>query len=485
MSERKRRMGLGAKMNAAILSALVVGFGLVSGYLGWALVNSHRRLTDASLERAADLLAAAVENLMLPGEAPIAVAFFDEVARVDARYSVALYRRDGSGAFSDDSTAAAVNARLGTPRFPLEMRRPAFPPPDPEAVAAAAATPPADHRNESEAALSGGSKARVARLYRPLVNLPKCVACHGGDHTVRGMVSVAADVSAGYEERRSAAAVVVVLFAAMASATGVGLSRFLRRTIVAPVRLVGEVCERVGKGDFSGRVEWPADDEAGDLAARVNEMTSGLRERAELAKYVSGSTISAVRGDQRGRRERRVLLFSDVRGFTAFSEARPAEEVVRALNRILDLQTRAIHAAGGDVDKFVGDEVVAVFGGDGAEERACAAALELHRAVARAAAEPGAPALAVGAGIAAGDVVYGMIGSADRADFTVIGDSVNTAARLCAAAKAGSTLVHESAARALAGGGSGFVLEGPYGIELKGKKGKQAVYLLKEGGAHG
>jgi len=109
------------------------------------------------------------------------------------------------------------------------------------------------------------------------------------------------------------------------------------------------------------------------------------------------------------------------------------EQVVRVLNRLLERQSEIIRAHGGDIDKFAGDEIVAVFSGDRGPSSACAAALGIAELCARNAAE--FDRLAVGAGIATGSVIHGMIGSRRRADFTVIGDSVDLASRLCGIAR--------------------------------------------------
>ena len=476
---RKRiAFGISTKVNAVILATLVAGFGAVIAYFGWTLVATRAELTRTTLEQETDILAASIENFMISGEAPVAVAYFKEIAQRNPDFEISLYRRDGTGAFSDDTTAAKVNGRIGRARFPLELKRPVFPPPDKAGMGPTTSLPPSNVMLEMDATMVDGRMARMISVYRPLVNLPKCVGCHGGDHTIRGVVRVSVDITASVNAQRAAIGVSGGLFVAIVGLVGAVLARFMRRTVVSPVKAIGELCARVAGGDFSGRVDHPVADEIGNLAKTVNEMTLGLRERSELSKYVSGSTISAIRGSQSGLRDRRTLLFSDIRGFTAFSERYPAETVVEALNAALDAQSRIVVEEGGDVDKFVGDQVVAVFSGDDAEARACAAAIRIHEGVRSVrCAEP----LSVGIGIATGDVIHGMIGSQTRADFTVVGDAVNTAARLCSAAKGGMTLVHSSAALALRGR-EGFTLKGPYGIGLKGKKNRQAVFVLEAGG---
>jgi adenylate cyclase len=98
-------------------------------------------------------------------------------------------------------------------------------------------------------------------------------------------------------------------------------------------------------------------------------MIRELSERLELMKFVSRETVSAVRaadaaGVARGGERRRVaLLFSDIRGYTAFTEAVAPEVVVEMLNQYLEVQTAIVEGQGGDVDKFIGDALVAVFQG--------------------------------------------------------------------------------------------------------------------------
>ncbi len=210
-------------------------------------------------------------------------------------------------------------------------------------------------------------------------------------------------------------------------------------------------------------------------------MVRGLRERSELTKYVSAGTIGAIQDSQEPRRVRKTLLFTDVRGFTSYTGSHDPERVVGILNKLLEEQSRIIHEHQGDIDKFVGDEVVAVFTGEDSPTRACSAAKAIMSAV-----RDGREAydgLTLGAGIASGEVIQGMIGSARRADFTVIGASVNIAARLCGLAKPGQILVARDAREAV-GSAPEYSFRGPFKTALKGVDGPSVLYLLEsEGGA--
>ncbi len=148
------------------------------------------------------------------------------------------------------------------------------------------------------------------------------------------------------------------------------------------------------------------------------------------------------------------IMFVDICGFTAISERESADVVVRLLNKYFDIIVREVIARGGLVDKFMGDAVLAVFRDENHLERALEAALAVNRGI-----EATQDNLTgeqtfhpkVSIGINTGDVVSGNVGSATlkRFDFTVIGDVVNTAQRLQAAAKPGQILINETTAQRL------------------------------------
>lgn len=234
------------------------------------------------------------------------------------------------------------------------------------------------------------------------------------------------------------------LAAAIAGAAifALGISRpILQITRTALAVAMGDLHARVGKVNSR--------DEIGDLAARFDDMIVQLNERFELQKFVSRETMKAIQGsDQRvvslgGDRRRAAMLFADIRGYTAFSEKRDPEEVVAVLNGYFQQLADVVAANHGDIDKFVGDQIMAVFDGARMTKHAVQCAIEIMRVMVTLAPETGAD-LSIGIGVHVGEVVAGAMGSRERKDFTVLGDAVNLTARLCSNALAGQTLVTQA-----------------------------------------
>lgn len=143
------------------------------------------------------------------------------------------------------------------------------------------------------------------------------------------------------------------------------------------------------------------------------------------------------------------MVFADIRGSTALGERMSPGEFRALLDRFYASASEAVFANNGMVDKFVGDEIMAVFPpllGERHAERAVAAALDILRATGHA--DPDGPWVPVGAGVHTGDVWFGAVGEGSHVDLTVVGDPVNTTARLAAAAGVGEVLVSEDAATA-------------------------------------
>ena len=224
----------------------------------------------------------------------------------------------------------------------------------------------------------------------------------------------------------------------------------LTNRITRPIDELVEGIEQLERGNYEHVVPVVSNDELGRLTGTFNTLVAHLRERLQMLKFVSGATLEAIKKNLDsvqlgGERREATLFFSDIRGFTSWSERRRPEEVVEMLNRYLRIQAEIVHQHRGDVDKFVGDELVAVFTGEQRDRDAVAAAVAIQKALADLGAAPSA-GISVGIGINSGLVVMGAVGSAARMDYTVIGSHVNLAARLCTAAAPGQILIAEQVA---------------------------------------
>src|SRR5215472_4611695 len=225
---------------------------------------------------------------------------------------------------------------------------------------------------------------------------------------------------------------------------GFGWSAALPATNQFGVVLSWATSKAVGRGDGWSALELAAIEElSGTLALAIKGSSAPIATRDLLAAYLGGDAADRVSAGQvqRGSVSRiaAAILFADVRGFTNFAQETAPEEVTRRLNGIFDCLGDPVRAGGGEILKFLGDGVLAVFlPPDGTNvavvtPAALAAAREtLARVEALNATETAAgnPALSLNIALHAGEVTYGNIGTAERLDFTVIGPAVNEAARL-------------------------------------------------------
>lgn len=258
---------------------------------------------------------------------------------------------------------------------------------------------------------------------------------------------------------------------------------FLTAVLIQRIKMLNKATKEVASGKFN-QLPVKGSDELAELTDAFNNMTVAVKERLMMTRYVSGATIEKIRQTHvvddvslGGTRNEECLFFSDVRGFTRFSEQNAPDEVVRYLNQLLNLQVEIIKKHRGDIDKFVGDEIMAVFRGEKKEYRAVQAAVEIQQAMhALAERESVFKALRIGIGINTGVVVVGNIGSYDRMDYTSIGDAVNTAARLCSNAKAGEIIISETVKEKMSEGD--LTLSDPFTLPLKGKQTALNLYRV-------
>ena len=308
---------------------------------------------------------------------------------------------------------------------------------------------------------------RIGLRTRLLATLP--ALCWGTGAIVGGVTS-------RLGEGADTLAVASVVAVAATLIGSIWLILVLADSVTGPLTSLGAATRRVSEGDLTARAPVVSTDETGDLARSFNAMVRGLRERERLrdafGAFVDPALTERVLDegvDLRGEEVEVSVLFLDVRGFTTMSESASAQEIVARLNELYEEVVPAILRHGGHANKFIGDGLLAVFGAperlDDHADRAVAAALDIAECVDR----RFGGALRVGVGVNSGRVLAGTIGGGGRLDFTVIGDTVNTAARVESATRVtgDDVLVTEATVKLLRDGRDGFD-ERP-SVPLKGK----------------
>ncbi|QAT85409.1 FHA domain-containing protein [Corallococcus sp. CA054B] len=214
-------------------------------------------------------------------------------------------------------------------------------------------------------------------------------------------------------------------------------------------------------------------------AALAEQIRNEAVTRAELSRFLSKAVADAViNGGTEDLRQSRLAevscLFADIRGFTTLAESDSPQEVVSMLNSFFTAMADVVFRYEGNLDKFIGDCVMAVWGPPSSHPddpaRALRAALEMQDAVTelnRQRVLDGKKPIEVGIGVNTGQAVVGYMGSAERHEFTAIGDTVNTASRLCGIAKSGEVLASEATVRK---SGPGFDVEELPVLQVKGKE---------------
>ncbi|MFV0315343.1 MAG: adenylate/guanylate cyclase domain-containing protein [Microthrixaceae bacterium] len=215
------------------------------------------------------------------------------------------------------------------------------------------------------------------------------------------------------------------------------------RSVTRPVERIRQGLRRIESGDLD--VDLPVDDlgELGRLTQGVNNLAAGIREREELRDLFGrqvgqgGLTDLATPGSGSatvGELRDVTVLFVDLQGFTSFAERHSPVEVVEILNRFFGTVVAVVGREGGWINKFEGDAAMCIFGAPQDQPDHRLRALRSAAALPRELARDGGP-LSAGIGVASGEVLAGFVGTPERFEYTVIGDVVNVASRLCEAAK--------------------------------------------------
>jgi class 3 adenylate cyclase len=259
-----------------------------------------------------------------------------------------------------------------------------------------------------------------------------------------------------------------------------------------PIRDLAEGTKRVAAGDYSQRLPVVQDDDLGALAASFNRMQAGLAERQRLqaafGTYVDPALAARLleQGDDvfTGERRQVTVMFVDIRDFTPFAEAHTAEDTVSRLNALFEIVVPAVVAAGGHVNKFLGDGALAVFGAPNDLADHADAAVNTAVLIDRLVAERFGGELRIGIGINTGVVIAGTIGGGGKLEFTLIGDTVNVAARVEQFTKTtgDAILLTQQCVDALASRPTGLIDRGLH--VLKGKSAAASVSAKRPTGVH-
>jgi adenylate cyclase len=223
-----------------------------------------------------------------------------------------------------------------------------------------------------------------------------------------------------------------------------------------PISAILKATDEIGRGNYQYRIPLKRNDELGNLAIAFNNMGQELWKNSmtekSFGKYVGTEILDLILANPetdwlKGTRNQATILFGDVRGFTSYATKKSPEEVVEALNAYLEIATSHIIQFGGYIDKFIGDAVMGVFGvpvyRKDHVERAARAAIKIQEELHKASRDGNQLLASVGISIHTGVVVAGNVGSQSKMEYTVIGDSVNVAARLNTLANSGEVVVSQ------------------------------------------
>lgn len=294
-------------------------------------------------------------------------------------------------------------------------------------------------------ALSTGPAPR-SRLFGAMTRVRMSWALGSGIPVV-GLIIVAIYTLAGRPVGEARLSVIVIVLGSTSILAGYLLISLATGSLLGPVRSVRWAIEDIAQGDMSRRVVVFDGTELGELQRGFNQMASGLQERERLrelfSRHVGRDVAEAAeqQDPQLGGRDSRVgVVFVDIIGSTQMAVNSEPAEVVEVLNRFFKVVVDAVAEHGGVVDSFLGDAALVVFGAPRPMDDPATATLACARALAERLPVQ-VEGCRAGIGASYGNVVAGYVGADDRFEYTVIGDAVNEASRLCELAKAQPNLV--------------------------------------------
>lgn len=229
------------------------------------------------------------------------------------------------------------------------------------------------------------------------------------------------------------------------------VSANMRLLVGGPLKAVTEFVERVGQGNLLSSILMRSGDELELLSNSLNQMVSGLRQRETMSKFLTDMELKEINEISSGKKQMSykgekksiTVLFSDIRGFTTICEKSDPQLIIESLNFYFGRMLPIIEANGGSLDKLIGDAVMAVFESSENYNDADAgvrAAIEMQASMKQFREDMqnmGMPQFQIGIGVNTGIAVVGNLGAKDQLSRTVLGDTVNLAARVESLSKEG------------------------------------------------
>jgi adenylate cyclase len=278
---------------------------------------------------------------------------------------------------------------------------------------------------------------------------------------------------------------------------GIAMAFALGKRIYDPIDQLVDASRALGKGEFNSRFSFKQrrNDELGQLMTAFNDMAEGMLEKSQvmdaLSRYVSPGVAREILANLNdvelgGKRVEGSVMFADIVGFTQIAENIRPEELVSILNKYFSMITRACELNQGIVDKYMGDGVMLVFGAPQPDNdhpfHALTCAILIQRLIEHEnmlREQQGLFPVKFRIGINSGTMLAGNMGSRERMEYTVVGDTVNLASRLCGIANSGQIVI--SKAMYLNNSAHEYVLAGEYqSIRLRGIRQPVSTYLVED-----
>jgi signal transduction histidine kinase/HAMP domain-containing protein len=241
-----------------------------------SVVNQRNALLETSqrdVRITNEILNAVIRNIMLDGEAPLAVSTIEDLQQVPGLDQLQIYRRDGRVAFSDFETLDFVNDFQTFMMFGRTPRQ------DDEEISLEAFQRTVE---SSTPQVVENIADRQLEFFFPIINTADCRVCHGSDHLVRGVAYYRVSLQRVFTEIDRGRNTLIIFFLGTGGFIALVLFSLMRRVVIAPVQSLGQVVQTVGQGNLDVQAEVRSRDEFGLLSQQINTMISGLKEKNRL-----------------------------------------------------------------------------------------------------------------------------------------------------------------------------------------------------------